>query len=203
MSNAETDNYTTTDSSIIGIYEDELEIYSSDEENEEMYQELEEQLYDDIVEEYNNNNEINYDDNYGPLPDGYCIGIYNKVHDNHEITLLLGNYVTACIFFKYDFLIVKRYLINWSVIVPGIDIQNVEIMKTVTIGNDITRVIIKTFWLKIIQRTWKNILKNRALIWKKRGRISSLRHREIYGQWPTSLMSLPCLRGCLFKCTKI
>lgn len=195
------DNYTTADSSIIGIYEDELEIYSSDDENEETYQE--EQLYDDIVEEYNNNNETSHEDNYEPLSDGYYIGIYNKVHNDHDITLLIGNYVPASIFFKYDFLIVKRYLINWSLIAPGIDIQNVEIMKTMTIeyrGNDlITSVIIKTHWLKLIQRTWKNILKNRALIWKKRGRISSLRHREIYGQWPTSLMLLPCLRGCLHK----
>jgi hypothetical protein len=48
--------------------------------------------------------------------------------------------------------------------------------------------IIKTFWIKIIQRTWRSVLNKRLIIKKS---ISGLRHREVTGTWP----SMPFLRA--------
>jgi hypothetical protein len=50
--------------------------------------------------------------------------------------------------------------------------------------------ILKTFWIKIIQRSWKNVLKKRNIIKKS---ISGLRYRELTGKWP----NFPGLRGLL------
>jgi hypothetical protein len=60
-------------------------------------------------------------------------------------------------------------------------------------------VILKTFWIKIIQRSWKNILKNRQTIIKKRCHPNSLRHREITGKWPNECLNYPGLRGMLSR----
>jgi hypothetical protein len=55
----------------------------------------------------------------------------------------------------------------------------------------------KTIWLKLIQRTWKNILKKRENIIKIRGHPNSLRCKEITGKWPKNCYNFPTIRGML------
>jgi|694.fasta_scaffold17959_8 hypothetical protein len=57
--------------------------------------------------------------------------------------------------------------------------------------------ILKTFWIRLIQKTWKNIYKQRILINKKRYSQRSLKYREIYGKWPEDCIEYPKLRGML------
>jgi hypothetical protein len=57
--------------------------------------------------------------------------------------------------------------------------------------------IIKTFWIKIIQRTWKNILIKREEINMKRKQISSLQYKEIHGRWPDNCLKYPGFTGML------
>ena len=57
----------------------------------------------------------------------------------------------------------------------------------------------KTFWLKIIQRTWKNIYKKRKEIHFKMASISSLHYREINRIWPKDCQYYPGLRGMLYN----
>jgi hypothetical protein len=57
--------------------------------------------------------------------------------------------------------------------------------------------IIKTLWLKIIQRRWKKIYKLRMNIIKKRTTIESLKYRRITGKWPENCLHMPSLRGML------
>jgi hypothetical protein len=46
---------------------------------------------------------------------------------------------------------------------------------------------IKTFWIKLIQRRWKKIYKQRQDILKQRMLPKSIREREITGKWPKGL----------------
>jgi hypothetical protein len=57
--------------------------------------------------------------------------------------------------------------------------------------------ILKTFWIKIIQRTWKKIMKKRRDIMNIRKNISSLRYRELNGRWPSNCNDMPGLNGML------
>jgi hypothetical protein len=57
--------------------------------------------------------------------------------------------------------------------------------------------IVKTHWIKLIQRTWKNILKKRENINKKRSHPISLFQREITGKWPRDCCFYPTLKGML------
>jgi hypothetical protein len=57
--------------------------------------------------------------------------------------------------------------------------------------------ILKTFWLQIIQRKWKNIIKERKNILKKRCHPNSIMYREIHGKWPNYCSYFPVLRGML------
>jgi hypothetical protein len=60
-------------------------------------------------------------------------------------------------------------------------------------GNVVCCAILKTFWLKIIQRKWKKIMKQRNHILSLRKQPTSLFHREIYGRWNKDFYYLPTL----------
>jgi len=64
-------------------------------------------------------------------------------------------------------------------------------------GFDYCVAIKKTFWIKIIQRTWKNIIKKRKEIITNRKKLISLFYREINGRWPNNCIQYPVLIGML------
>jgi hypothetical protein len=57
--------------------------------------------------------------------------------------------------------------------------------------------ILKTFWLRIVQRKWKKVFLEQQDIIKMRSYPSSLYYREIYGKWPESCAYFPQLKGML------
>ena len=57
--------------------------------------------------------------------------------------------------------------------------------------------IIKTIWLKLIQRKWKYIYKKRMEVWNKRKSVKALIFREINGKWPNACNYYPNLKGML------
>lgn len=59
--------------------------------------------------------------------------------------------------------------------------------------------IIKTFWLRIVQRTWKNVYSKQKEIWNQRRSIVSILNREIMGTRRKEYEYYPTLRGMLCK----
>jgi hypothetical protein len=59
--------------------------------------------------------------------------------------------------------------------------------------------IIKTFWIKIIQRTWRNVMKKREDSLKHRQTLSAIKHRELTGKWSKKCYSYGGLQGLLIK----
>jgi hypothetical protein len=57
--------------------------------------------------------------------------------------------------------------------------------------------VLKTFWIRLVQRTWKRIYKERKDIFQRRRIISSLKHGEINGRWPDGLNVMPSVYGML------
>lgn len=57
--------------------------------------------------------------------------------------------------------------------------------------------ILKTFWLRIIQRKWKNIFVERIRVKTERRHCASLSFRQINGKWPETCNYLPGLDGML------
>ena len=57
--------------------------------------------------------------------------------------------------------------------------------------------ILKTFWLRIIQRKWKKIFQERKNIISQRCNIFNLSIRQVYGRWPQQCINFPGLKGML------
>ena len=148
--------------------------------------EFEEDVYEDIGE----------DENYGDkdyIDKQYYIGL--PFLESIDGDYILASSVYPETFYKNDYEDVYHYLFHNSVVMNTIP-QNVELMqmqkKMFQNEFEIYNVVLKTFWIKLIQRTWRTILKKRAH-WLKTENLSILRHRErgISVKYP------PALRGML------
>lgn len=149
---------------------------------------------------YSEDDEINIRDSlhfYSEKVDQqYYIGMCDYISPTH--TLLMSTTISPPMYFQLSFQSCYRYLYNYGItnqLYPFT--PNIHIMK-LNIQNDGTySVIIKTFWLKIIQRKWKKIYKQRIEVIQQRMRIHSLKYREINGNWPSTISYLPTLYGLM------
>lgn len=57
--------------------------------------------------------------------------------------------------------------------------------------------ILKTYWLKLIQRTWKKNCRIRKSMITMRSHPNALAYREIHGKWPNNCANFPSLSGML------
>jgi hypothetical protein len=86
---------------------------------------------------------------------------------------------------------------NYRNIVMRPDNIKPEIAECLYLSGGECVAILKTFWIKIIQRTWKNIILERKKIIKLRCNLKSIIHREVNGKWPNNCLYLPSLKGML------
>ena len=86
---------------------------------------------------------------------------------------------------------------NYKNIISRPDYIKPEIGQCIVLESQHSVVIIKTMWIKIIQRKWKKIYAERQAIIRRRMQIASLYARELTGRWPRSCAYLPSLYGML------
>lgn len=72
-----------------------------------------------------------------------------------------------------------------------------EIAECIYLEDGVMVAILKTFWLKLIQRRWRNVFRERERIKKLRMRVASFVYREMNGEWPLECKIIPGLRGML------
>lgn len=121
----------------------------------------------------------------------YYIGLCKLVRP-YNYYLLLST-VSNQMFFQYPSYAIQHYLQSVSLIY----IANPTIDILVVLHGERYIVIKKTFWIRIIQRHWRSVLRQRDAIMKKRGSIPVQRHFEIYGHYPFGMRYLPGLCGML------
>jgi hypothetical protein len=86
---------------------------------------------------------------------------------------------------------------NYYNIINNSSYLNIEIGQIYYLKGDECVCIIKTFWIKIIQRAWKKIYKLRKRILDLRKRPDSIMYRQITGKWNNNCDYLPSFRGML------
>jgi len=118
-------------------------------------------------------------------------GLYMPV-ENHYLLMAT---ISPKIFFRYDSSIVRGYLYQMSLVrthqIPAIDIIQLSIKQ------DYYTCIIKTLWIRIIQRRWKKVYAQRGEVLRMRGSIQAQRHFELYGKYPSTVPPMPRLQGML------
>jgi hypothetical protein len=133
------------------------------------------------------------------IPNKYYIGICKRSNHYKDQYLLL-NTVSPKLFYKTNYDTIIAYLKEYSIIY--VSSPKLEIMKFAPINQDVYSVVIKTYWLRLIQRHWKKIISRRNHIYKMRGTLHSLRYFETNGRYPHGLNSIPILYGMLHEYAK-
>lgn len=123
----------------------------------------------------------------------YYIGSTVLVRNQYYI---MNTSITACTFMNFPIYSILFYLYEFSLF--HFVKNRIEIMKLYI--HPVTMeyiVVLKTFWLRIVQRRWRRILRERAEILRKRCSIQNIKHRSIYGRHQIGLNVLPGLCGML------
>ena len=187
---------TNNNTYFLKMYEEDSEIETDSESdsdiNTQMLDVLEEMIEFDEAFDYQEKNNLEY-----------FIGIYiqlkhvdpNRIHQTNPV---FGMAVSPQLFFKYELKYIKQYLVSTI----GYDINiysyrsNIDIMQLYILNTGVYSVIIKTYWIKLIQRHWKTIMKERKEFTEIKKKFKNIRQREILG-YKMPRIHFPTLRGML------
>tara|TARA_Y100000816_G_scaffold86198_1_gene59343 strand:- start:4890 stop:5561 length:672 start_codon:yes stop_codon:yes gene_type:complete len=184
-------NFERDDLIILGesIYESE---YTNESDNEELSSfSDEESLYEDEWLSV-------YDDEYDNIDSekidkSYYLGLPGYSRKMNYFILL--NTVLPRTFYKYELNDILMYLSDYSC--SFVNNPKMHIMQLHINDQGVYTVVLKTHWLRIIQRKWKNIMKRRKEILKEMRSLKNLKYREIDGSLPNLKGSYPILSGML------
>jgi hypothetical protein len=122
----------------------------------------------------------------------YYIGFYTIVKTDNNPTscdpyeMLLNSTISPRSFFLFSLNVVEKYLHDFSIIYrnyykfkPNVEILQLHINPATATYN----IVVKTYWLRLIQKWWKKICAKQKAIQLHKMKISNMRHFEIYGNW--------------------
>ena len=171
------------DTNAVILVDSDEEIYSEDDELEDEY------VIDNVYRD-----ECDFIDT--EKVDGkHYIGVC-RYFPTHQL-LLYANAIRPGTFFKHSYTHSLSYLQLYSVFKvyrPSIDIMQLHILNDTTYD-----VVIKTHWLRLIQRTWKSVFHMRKIVMKKRMNLHSIRLFEVSAKYPPDATYIPTLKGMLYK----
>ena len=149
-----------------------------------------------MIEDHGEDDEIYQEDSahlYSEKLEGhYYIGLAKRLRSD---SLLLVNSVSPTAFFRYPFHQIRNYLIKYSIL--EVYHAKIHIMKLCVTDDEIFTVVLKTHWLRLIQRHWKKVYSEKKRIMRCRCNLRSLHTRELCGKFPMGLRNLPGLGGML------
>jgi hypothetical protein len=128
----------------------------------------------------------------------HYIGLCSYLPDRR--LTLYANAIRPKTLFKYSHAHSLSYLQLYSIIKirePAIDIMQLAIL-----ADNTYTVIVKTHWLRIVQRTWKKVFQLRKTVLNKRMQLGSIRLFEVSGKYPSDANYMPTLSGMLhnYRC---
>jgi len=109
----------------------------------------------------------------------------NKI--NKFIKLSNSNY-------KQYNLLTHPFIRNYNKIISNKKYIQLHLAKNILLETGEIICIIKTYWLRIIQRTWKRIYKERQIIIQKRKNPSAIFYFQQNGKWPKDCCIFPSLK---------
>jgi len=144
--------------------------------------------------------------------------LYNtKIHGTPHSPDVLYHYLVITRLKKYNYVYIKKLsmfynysykqrvfsignidtISNYSNIINSDNYIKPEIAECLYLTNGECICILKTFWLRLIQRKWKSIYKLKQFIIKKRMSPSNISYRNLKGKWPHDSIYLPGLKGMM------
>ena len=121
----------------------------------------------------------------------YYIGSISHVQDN----TLLALSIKPRIFFKYDVQSIQQYLCEYS----GLENtqESIEIIQLQILPDLTYACIVKTHWLRLIQKHWRKAYARRKHVLNKRKSLVAMQYFAVHGKYIDGLNQLPTVHGLL------
>jgi hypothetical protein len=135
-------------------------------------------------------------------PGKYYIGfhtIFEMERSNDPCRMFLSCCISTTAFFAFPFALVRKYLKMYSIIYRDKYKfkPKVEILQLSVEWDGTYTVIVKTHWLRMVQRCWRKVFFERKRVERGRGQIRSLLYFERNGKWAEGLRVMPTYVGCM------
>jgi hypothetical protein len=128
----------------------------------------------------------------------YYIGL--SYFSRYENSILFSNSISNRSFFRHSIYNVVTYLKTYSIFCGSR--SQVDIMKLHISNNGTYAVVLKTFWLRLIQRTWKKMFARQKQILRKRATPRVQLYYQCHGKYPRELRYVPTLHGMFSNSTQ-
>ena len=144
-----------------------------------------------LIEDDDEFYEDSTDDDYSDSDDDYS-------NNSTSIDSFTNDYNTYY-HFTHNIVLSKPHKLirNYQNIIARPDYIKPEIAECIVLPSQHSVAIIKTIWIKLIQRKWKKVYAERVNIIRQRMYYSSLKTRELTGRWPQSCDYLPTIYGIM------
>jgi hypothetical protein len=103
---------------------------------------------------------------------------------------------------KYGNKIRHPFIRNYAKIISRESYIQPEIAQCFYLSGEEYVAVLKTFWLRLVQRRWKSVFALRKQVISKRRHPTAIFHRELTGKWPVDCVWFPSLRGMLSEIRK-
>lgn len=119
----------------------------------------------------------------------YLLG-FVKLFNYQPRDLLLDRSISLKYFFEHRFPCLSAAIAFWS---------QLHVIQVVVGSGGEYYAVLKTRWIKVIQKTWKEVIRSRDRVVKMRRSLDSLRAIEMTGRFPEGMCRVYGLRGMLAK----
>lgn len=113
----------------------------------------------------------------------------------YEQSHLLSIAIQTKTFFKFEYKSIIRYVCRYSIFMNAP--KKIDIIKLHILEDGTYMCIIKTHWIRIIQRHWKKTYRQQMIIQNKRKHLQSLFEMQMTGKYPVGARYNPTIRGML------
>lgn len=100
---------------------------------------------------------------------------------------------------NHDRLFMHAFIRNYSRIIGTVGFAQPQIAECMYLSGGEYVAILKTFYIRIIQRAWKKTFAQRVQIQQQKKQVDNILYRLKHGRWPDHCIHLPSLRGLLVK----
>jgi hypothetical protein len=148
--------------------------------------------------------------------------LFNELIHGKTNTVVVSHYLNICSLKELDIQVINemcdmynieytqrmnritphKYIKNYANIIMRPNYIKPEIGENVQLESGHCVSVIKTIWIKLIQRAWKKIYKIKKDTIQKRSTITAINYRKVTGTWPDNCKYLPTLKGMLNKLSR-
>ena len=170
---------------------------------------LSDSRYDDIHDIRDDEYELGMDDDMNVFDAIYFTDRYFLDEPKEHGTYYLGNIsyvnsqllmelaVSPSTFFRFSYKKICRYVRSYSISSHWLYPTSQIDIFVLDIHDGCYRTILKTIWLRLIQRHWKKVYQERMKVIQLRKRWDTQRYFELRGKYPIGANYLPGLHGLM------